>query len=439
MKIDNRQVWEGDVMPIGGYYGPIASYTDEAQGYTSENFLQDKYFQMIADCGVNLIVSAACSYDAAPEDFIKTMELCNTYQIRICVKDGGIKPEMTIEDMEKRMELYSGYDSFAGISIVDEPNTEYFPKKFQAGGTIILHNHYLKNFRELMIKINSIEGQLGYVNLLPHYCWMETDIADYQRYVDEYCDTCQPIKVISFDYYVFDMENRENIREYFANLSIIREAAKRLGVPFWTMVQCGGQWNDGQRRFESKPYFPLDGEFIWNVNTCLAMGAKGIQYFPLIQPHFFALAPDGIDPKRNGLIGADGNPTQWYEYAKKANTQIMAVDEVLMNAEHLGVLALGKAEEHVTDIKCLLEGTAFRELVSVEADGAGVLVGCFDYRGKTALYVVNYDMYEAQEITLKLDGVHQLLKISGKGTDISSSDCASLVLEKGEAMLFVID
>lgn len=38
------------------------------------------------------------------------------------------------------------------------------------------------------------------------------------------------------------------------------------------------------------------------------------------------------DFDRNGLIGADGTTTKWFDYAKAMNAQIAAVDDVLMAA-----------------------------------------------------------------------------------------------------------
>lgn len=436
MCAESKKFWKGNVMPIGAYYGPIASYTSEEYGYTSKDFLKEKYFQMIAECGINLITTVDCDYEDSPQNLIRTMELCDKYQIRIFVKDNGLKPEMSKIEMETRMKAYSGYQSFAGIRVVDEPEVDYFP--VQSDGLSVTTGRPLKNFQELASKINSFGNLLGYVNLFPYYFWMETTIEDYKKYVNEYCETCQPINVISYDHYLFDYEDRERAcKIYFANMSIIREAAKRLDIPYWAFVQCGGQWHSAKK--PSIPYFPLEGEFFWNVNTCLAMGAKGIQYFPLVQPHWFALTPDGIDPKRSGLIAADGTATAWYGYAKRANRQIAAIDEVLMNATHEGVIAVGKAEEHTMEVECLVEGNSFRELMDVRTQEAGALIGCFDYSGRTALYVVNYDMYSKQEISLMLDGIHRLTQISGEDEVTLSTDCFTFIPQKGEAVLLVIE
>ena len=45
--MDYQKLFTGDIMPIAGYYGPIASYRDKACLYTTLNYLEDKYFQML--------------------------------------------------------------------------------------------------------------------------------------------------------------------------------------------------------------------------------------------------------------------------------------------------------------------------------------------------------------------------------------------------------
>lgn len=449
MKIDEKKFWNGDVMPVGGFYGPIGSYTDKDTGETTENFLQDKYFQMIADAGVNLITCTDCNYDTEPEDMIKTLELCEKYGIRLFVRDTGLKADMTKEEMDTRISAYSGYKSFGGIRVVDEPTVSYFPNKKK-------NDRPLSDYSELACRINEYEDLMGYVNLWPYYPWNECTEEDYTNYVREYCESCDA-KMVSADHYIFcylspfvkeeSYDEYKNGRGYFRNLSILREEAKRFNIPFWNYIQCGGQWNFEKRPRASIEYHPLEGEFLWNVNTSLAMGAKGIDYFPLVEPYFYAVSDEGLDENRNGMIGVYGNKTQWYDYVEKANQQIFAVDEVLMNSEHQGVLAVEKAVDDMTDVVCYIEGKTFRELKDIKLEEVtgtkvrpdGALIGCFDYQGKTALYVVNYDMYGAQKIILELVDEYKVTMISDKGTETLSTNEVAIKLYKGEAVLLVIE
>ena len=84
------------------------------------------------------------------------------------------------------------------------------------------------------------------------------------------------------------------------------------------MLQAGGQWNDAGAWIDSVAPYPSEGEMLFDVNISLAYGAKAIQYFPLIQPQYYANQTGGTYDfeNRNALIGADGNLTRWYYYAQ---------------------------------------------------------------------------------------------------------------------------
>ena len=432
--MDCKDILTGDVMPIGGYYGPICSYTtDKWGGYTTENFLQDKYFQMIAECGLNVITTVDCNYADDPESFLKTMDLCEKYGIRIFVNDRELETLEGEEAIRQRMAAYSHYKCFAGIRVVDEPESAVFPMDKENP------NRELSFYCKVAAKLNGIEGLLGYVNLFPYYASMEKGygktMADYVAYLNAYSEGVPTLKLLSWDHYLFDF-NPTRYDVYFENMSVCRELADRRKVPFWAFVQAGGQWYQGNK--PSMPYYPTEGQYNWNVNTCLAMGAKGIQYFPMVQPHWFSLDENGnIDSKRSGLIGADGSATPWFYMAKRSNAQIRAVDEYLMNAEHIGVLPVGEIPvEHTKKVKCVLSGT-FRELTEAAAP-KGALIGCFDYKGKTALYVVNYDQEESQTITLQFGKNCEFETICSEGREKGAGHTCAVTLEKGGAKLVLI-
>lgn len=426
-----------DVMPIGGYYGPVASYTtDRYKGvtFTSEDFLQDKYFEMITECGLNLITTIDCDYADDPENFLKTMDLCEKHGIRIFVKDRALETLEGEEAILNRMAAYSHYKCFAGIRVIDEPDTTTFPWNTDAP------KRELTFYCKVADKLNAIEGLLGYVNLFPYYAWMFKNegktFEDYENYVNTYSDGVPSLKLLSWDHYVFDLyQPRYDV--YFQNMSFIREVAKKRGIPFWAFVQAGGKRCRNPETHELHYY--TEGQHRWNVNTSLAMGAKGIQYYPLVEPHFCALDDDGkFIPNHEGLIAADGRDTIWYHWAKKSNAQIRAVDEYLMKAEHMGILPVGEvAKEHTANVACVLS-ESFRELSSVEAP-KGALVGCFDYKGKTALYVVNYAQEESQEITLHFSKSCEFKTVCSEGSEEGTGTACTFTLNNGGAKLVLVE
>ena len=168
------------------------------------------------------------------------------------------------------------------------------------------------------------------------------------------------------------------------------------------------------------------------------MGAQGIQYFPLIQPYQFTLAENGgWDFERNGILGAMGNETQWYYYAQNINKHIGAIDEVLMNAVSKGIIVTGEqAKSDTVMTSCVIESGTFNQLKSITGEA---MVGCFNYNGKTALYVVNYSFENAQNITLDFTGSQNIRKIQNAETSYVKGNALTLDMAAGEGILLVLE
>ncbi len=132
----------------------------------------------------------------------------------------------------------------------------------------------------------------------------------------------------------------------------------------------------------------------------------------------------------------------WYEPVQAANAQIAAVDHVLMNSASIGLIAhgekaivLAKADDEEKRPEFIQEGS-FRQLVSVEGDDC--YIGCFDYYGGTALYVVNYDRQEKAKVSLKFDGNYGYEVIQRAKSALVMGGRIDLTLEAGEGVLVVL-
>lgn len=422
-----------DVMPITGYIGPyVHAYSSD--GNVFPDYITDEYYQLISDVGINLIVYSFTDYSGSPNAVIKNLELSEKYGVGFFVTDNSImgkteQDDITIEEVAKELVKYSDYKSFCGLYMVDEPQATYYN---MGDGTRLL-----TKYEQLADILHNELNVTTYCNLYPI-----NDLAqnkeNYERYVDEFCETLQP-KVLMWDFYPFDEYREGNMQVYFYNMNLIREKAVERGIPFWAYIQAGSQWNDSFEQLPSKkPYWPNEFQFNWNVNTSLAMGAQGIQYFPLIQPYQFTLAENGgWDFERNGILGAMGNKTQWYYYAQNINKHIGAIDEVLMNSVSKGVIVNG--EQAVSDMaltSCVIKEGTFNQLESVTGDA---MVGCFNYNGKTALYVVNYSFENAQNITLNFSGTQNIQQIQNAETSYVKGSSLTLDMAAGEGILLVLE
>lgn len=431
-------------MPIVGFNAPIRAWHSSERafwGFTgdfwSTDFVQERICKLIAESGVNLITHFENDYVTHPKDFHKILKWAEKYDFKVFVNDKGLLADMSEEELEARISEYGKYKSFAGIKIVDEPCCDGFPVQFE--GAQKLQFQPMPNFAPISRRLNAYDNLIGYMNLLPYYYWMECGIEAFRKYLREYVETCNP-KIISYDFYPFDDKDRNRaFTWFFLNLSEVRGAAKKYDLPFWTYVQCGSQWNIWCNNRETEEYRPTKFEFFWNVNVVLAFGAQGIEYFPLIQPYGDAMYLDGgLDCDRAGIIGADGEPTMWHVFVKRINKQIRAVDTVLMQSENVGVLAFGEAQKYVQGLDAIINAEGYKELVSVKCRKQGVFVGCFDYQGRTAFYVVNNDTKKCQYVTLNFDKIYDLEMHSYVGEKTEHTDTCKITLGAGNAILIVV-
>lgn len=420
-----------DVMPIAGYYGPHLAdhcYNGERQ----PNFVTDEFMKLTAESGINLLNHSYLNYSSSSKTVHQLLDYGEKYGVGICVYDtsiasalGDATPSLSVT--AERLAAYSKHPAFCGVYVADEPQWA----GFHLGDGTRTIDHYaqsVQNLREL--------GVYAYVNALPDY---KNKPQEYRAYLREMI-TKMNLDYLSVDAYIWDKSNMD-FNNYFYIMDEVRDAAMEANIPFWTFVQTGSQWNDASIRFDSDPEYELNNkQFQWTVSVNLAWGVQGIQYFTLIQPYHFAYAlSEPFDFNRNGMVGAWGNINEWYYYAQESNRQIAAVDEVLMHSKSKGVLVYGdKATAATYGLKGIINAEGWRELVEVDATG-DVMIGCFNYQGKTALYVVNYDYEYAQDITLKLNKKHNVTVIYDAETSHYAAKNLTLPMQAGYGALIVID
>jgi hypothetical protein len=274
-----------------------------------------------------------------------------------------------------------------------------------------------------------------YYNALPDYATgtqlsgNSTPIT-YEEYVRTYIEEMRA-DYFSYDYYPFGFN--EGISDgYFGNLAVVRNICQEYEIPFWVFGQCGFDfgWQVGINA-------PNEGQFIWGINTALAYGAKGVQYFVLNQPTGFINENDPWAATRAGMYGIYGNKNQWWYYAKKANAFIKNVDHVLMNSAHVGVIFHGDSPIKKTDGLERIEQENFRQMTSVQGDDA--LIGCFDYYGGTALLLVNNNVKKKDaKIILTFDDIYGYEVYQRDTQTEIAGNALQLRLDQGEAALVVL-
>lgn len=439
-----------DVMPIGGFYGP---YSDET--------LTDAVYQLIADSGINLITYSGIDAASDANRLQQTLALAEKYGIGVFVNDSAMNTitndeegnvtanssVTSIEELAALMANYSGYDSFLGINVVDEPKgSSDWATHSEYSDTYYKRYQYYEALAEALLPYANITN---YINM---HGSQSVDSGKYRDYVDA---IGEDVDVLSFDTYLYFEDNTypllkiNRLQSYLESLDTIRQAALDSGKPFWSYVQAGSDYRDDSSDAATVGYY-TEADTLWIINTSLAYGAKGIQYFPLLQPTHFSYdstSQSGHDYDRNGIIGANNEANRQYAMVQKANKQIQAIDEVLMNATSTGVVVTGAAKTDISlasigrehTFSGIVSGTEM--LNSVISGNGGAMVGCFDYQGYEAYYVVNYDRTEGatQNITLNLSSNAKYRVIADAVTTSGEGSSISLTVPSGAGVLVVLE
>lgn len=234
--------------------------------------------------------------------------------LRALLHNGLISPAV-LADPAKRAELdalierVKNHPAMYAYFIGDEPNSARFPEI----GKLFAYLH------------EKDPAHLAYINLFPTYATNEQlgnkgDVTTaYREHLQQFVDTVKP-QLISYDHYHFAVGG--DTGQYFLNLSLIREAALKAGVPFLNIVQAA-TWDPAMR-------IPHTNEVRWLVNTSLAYGAQGVSYYV-----YSCVGHLGM------LANPDGTPTPLYHGLKPVNRDFVAMATQLQPLTSLGAFHCG--------------------------------------------------------------------------------------------------
>lgn len=245
-------------------------------------------YREIADAGIDLVITGNYLNDAviirhalacADEAGLDVL-VASDPRVEVLMRDLDPSEEQIRALIGRVIDDYRGHRSFRGLSLMDEPLRDRFERL--AAGVSAVRAH----------------GHLAYVNLFPSHA-----TGPYDDYVGEFVAAVRPA-LLSFDRYPFLASGEDT--GYFADLTTIRDHAATAGVPAWMYVQTLAY--DGHRT-------PTAAEIAWQVNTALAYGYTGIQYFTYWTPD--PSRGEGFQP---ALIDG-GLPTERYGAVRDLNTR----------------------------------------------------------------------------------------------------------------------
>ena len=442
-----------DVMPIAGFCGPWKS-GGSIDGVDYPNFLDEEYIKMVRDSGINTIVYSNDRVENVYTDIEKLLQVgekigmgfyLHSWYVENIV--GGRSPEpikeIDTETLYQNLEMLTyglKYKSFLGLWFMDE----VFPNN-QGLNAVKMKNA----IRDLGFDMDFYSNALGYYE--GDWTWYNTcPPTSYAEYMEIYKQL--DLKMFSTTIYPYgpaykkynhenltDEETDDVVKDLIVSVLKNREIGIETNSAVWRMMGAGHQFDSGPS--EQIAIGPDEGEFLFDANLALAVGSKCIQIFvPCPFPPDQQHADGSYDTERNSLIGMTGKKNQWYFYTQKLTKQIEAIDHVLMNAANMGILACGNQATNLCSAvkgkEGYIEGNSWRQLKSVTGDSA--FVGCFDYLGGTALYVVNSSRNNRAATTLEFDN-NYCYDVTQRGqTATVVGTRMTLNLQPGEGALIVL-
>ena len=429
-----------DVMPVSGWVTP--SVTDEN-------------FAALAAAGINAVSPLGVTIEDR-EKFGSYLRLCEKYGIACYLHNDYATEYPSAEAMAELFAYALESPAFAGIAY-DEPGLLYMkevglvheymntfmsskiffvnnmgpgmaPISVSIGNTSGTHQQAAAKFNEKIYGnafIDSFDGDYLY-RLIEGQGYnsqnMGTEVC-YQAAFD-----IMRMPLMSFDSYQMTEAFPYVGRDYYNVLSTGRSYAKKHNVPFWNYVQVIGLAENNR---------PMKREeILFQVNTDLSYGVKGINYF------LYSWNSSGDGGWMLPMVDADGNKSvSWYNVAE-ANAQIAAADEVLLYSLHRGVIQCGWSPAEIP-ARDKLE--RYGKLLS--ADGPHAIIGCFDYDAdrdgrfeSQAFYVTNNSVQNAADTVLHFDGRQNVTVIAGgKTRTLSGADRLCLRQGAGDGALVVLE
>ena len=392
-----------NTMPIGGWCAPIARSgcnTNEA-------------YRTIKESGINAIYGLYERVSMEDEDIEKALEYADNNDVVYLVRDTSVGAlSEDINSLKSHVDNYTKHKSYGGILACDEPGYSQIDS-----GLINGRNAFRTYYSDL----------LYYVNLFPNYAAESqllgpnsslTNIT-YEEYLEAYCSKVRP-QMLSVDNYPTNVKFPNMADYYFDQLELNSKVASKYKIPWWTFVLT-------TEHYSYRQVSEVDVD--WQVNTALAYGSKGIQYFCYQEPYEFTT---GNIAKGGSLIDSNGNKTEVYDYCQRINGQVSRMDHVLMNSTCIARMAFNNSPSKIDKTNFV---DSFREIKSITT-GDDLLVGCFDYNGKSVFYFVNNNLSNNLTATVNFTSKIEANTYSKTENSTFKGEQATITLEPAQGILF---
>ena len=397
--VTTAEAWKPDVYPITYWYGP------------PDAFLTDKVVGEIAEMNFTIMGNVITPNVARTR---QVLDLAQKHGLKAIVCDGRIAPQMpetkgwkaTVDAIVKD---YADHPALYGYFVRDEPNRADFPLLAAVENAFATRD----------------PAHLPYINLFPTYAnFDQLGAPSYRDHVEDYMTTVTP-RVLSYDHYALRQKGPDR-PDYFENLEIIREAARRHHTPFWNIIIL-------------VPHFgyrdPTEPELRWQVATSLAYGCKGISYFTLWTPKSWECGEG-----KGGAYDHEGRKTHHFEQLKRVNHELKTLGTTFLKLDSVNVYHTPNIPQGARSLG--------GDCPVASATGGDLLIGWLqDATRRDYLMVVNKDFRAACTATLALKGpTRAVYEVSGATGDEMPVTLAkarpatfAVPLAAGQGRLFRLD
>lgn len=349
------------------------------EGLNNDDFITLEQYKKIKDSGINVIYGLYENAARNVNDVLRALDLSNEVGIKYLVRDSRLMKSKDKKEFLEYLKDYNYKESYLGVLLIDEPGLNDYE---QIGK---LYSYFKDEFPD----------KLFYTNLLPLHAEShqfihgnfgnleEKGIVSYNKYYDLYFEKCK-LPYLSYDLYPFENEYPRIRSDYFKQHQLMLDYSKKYNVPILNFIQTCS--------FSKHVRIPTKNEILWHVNTSLAYGVKGVQYFTYFYPI------ETTHEVFNGcMIDELGNETKIYYYVKEINEKIKDILISLSDKELLGIIT---SKEMFYDIP--LDST-YNDQLFDEIVGDDLLIGVFEDKNDLMLYVVNTNLKEEEKNSFKLE------------------------------------
>ncbi len=387
-----------EIIPIVAYCSPSPPSGEYP------NKIVDESYKNLKDMGVDVLIGHNDCFGKSKtlEDYaLQAMDFCEKYGISYLARDEIVYEFLGVEncyppqhkrvkpygqmneaekaDLEERflasVEKYIHHKACIGLAFIDEPGLEMF------AGLSAAAKIFEKHYPDKLFYVNNVSyhSDNAIYRLGTYYGKQSVSFDDpplgmlplnhenkYKRYdlfMNEYFKAVPNSNVYSFDVYAVQnlggLEKTVN-RCLYENQLQVSAKVRELGKEYWHFIQLC--------KYDSLTRIPDYDDIALQINVSLALGAKGIELFPVCYPN------DWLAHKTGKGLAMDeyGNLTPTYTAATRAIQDAKPLLELLVNAKYLGVQTVGE----YADVKA--RGYTNEEILSLP-NGDAIFNGTFPF------------------------------------------------------------